>query len=39
LWLIITLGALSGFGPLCLDMYLPALPELPADLSSTSSGS
>ena len=37
LWLIITLGALSGFGPLCLDMYLPALPELPADLSSTSS--
>ncbi len=37
LWLIITLGALSGFGPLCLDMYLPALPELPAALSSTSS--
>ena len=35
LWLIIALGALSGFGPLCLDMYLPALPELPADLSST----
>ena len=34
-WLVITLGALSGFGPLCLDMYLPALPELPADLSST----
>jgi len=36
LWLIIALGALSGFGPLSLDMYLPALPELPADLSSTS---
>ncbi len=35
IWLILTLGALSGFGPLCLDMYLPALPELPADLSST----
>ena len=35
LWLIIALGALSGFGPLCLDMYLPALPELPRDLSST----
>jgi DHA1 family bicyclomycin/chloramphenicol resistance-like MFS transporter len=35
LWLIITLGALSGFGPLCLDMYLPALPELPGDLQST----
>ncbi|MET0965283.1 MAG: multidrug effflux MFS transporter [Nakamurella sp.] len=37
LWLIITLGALSGFGPLCLDMYLPALPELPGDLLSTTS--
>jgi DHA1 family bicyclomycin/chloramphenicol resistance-like MFS transporter len=35
LWLIIALGALSGFGPLCLDMYLPALPQLPTDLSST----
>ena len=35
LWLVVALGALSGFGPLCLDMYLPALPELPADLSST----
>ena len=35
--LIVALGALSGFGPLCLDMYLPALPELPAALSSTSS--
>ena len=34
-WLIIALGALSGFGPLCLDMYLPALPQLPTDLSST----
>ena len=37
LWLIIALGALSGFGPLCLDMYLPALPELPDALSSTAS--
>ncbi len=33
--LIVALGALSGFGPLCLDMYLPALPALPGDLSST----
>jgi MFS transporter, DHA1 family, multidrug resistance protein len=33
--LIVALGALSAFGPLCLDMYLPALPQLPADLSST----
>ena len=38
LWLIVTLGALSGFGPLCLDMYLPALPKLPADLSATAAG-
>jgi DHA1 family bicyclomycin/chloramphenicol resistance-like MFS transporter len=37
LWLIIALGALSGFGPLCLDMYLPALPTLPGDLGSTTS--
>ncbi|HEY5846590.1 MAG TPA: multidrug effflux MFS transporter [Nakamurella sp.] len=35
--LIVALGALSAFGPLCLDMYLPALPELPGDLNSTSS--
>jgi DHA1 family bicyclomycin/chloramphenicol resistance-like MFS transporter len=36
-WLIVALGALSAFGPLCLDMYLPALPELPGELNSTSS--
>ena len=36
-WLVIALGALSSFGPLCLDMYLPALPQLPGDLSSTAS--
>ena len=36
-WLVVALGALSSFGPLCLDMYLPALPELPGDLSSTAS--
>ena len=34
-WLVVALGALSAFGPLCLDMYLPALPQLPGDLSST----
>ncbi len=34
-WLVVALGALSSFGPLCLDMYLPALPQLPGDLSST----
>ena len=32
------LGALSAFGPLCLDMYLPALPELANSLHSTASG-
>ena len=36
-WLVVTLGALSSFGPLCIDMYLPALPQLPGDLSSTAS--
>ncbi len=35
--LIVALGALSAFGPLCLDMYLPALPELPGQLNATSS--
>ncbi len=35
--LIVALGALSAFGPLCLDMYLPALPELPGELNATSS--
>lgn len=34
-WLLVTLGALSAFGPLCLDMYLPALPQLATSLSST----
>jgi len=34
-WLLVTLGALSAFGPLCMDMYLPALPQLATSLSST----
>ncbi len=34
-WLIVALGSLSAFGPLCLDMYLPALPVLPGELNST----
>lgn len=33
--LIFALGGLSAFGPLCLDMYLPALPDLPVSLHST----
>jgi len=35
IWLLLALGALSAFGPLCLDMYLPALPQLPVSLDST----
>ena len=34
---IIILGALSAFGPLSLDMYLPALPKLAQDLHTTAS--
>lgn len=34
---ILILGSLSAFGPLCLDMYLPALPHLATDLSTTAS--
>jgi len=30
----ITLGLLAALGPLCLDLYLPALPELAADLNT-----
>ena len=37
--LVVLLGALSMFGPLTMDMYLPALPALTRDLSaSTSAG-
>lgn len=34
---IIILGALSAFGPLCMDMYLPALPALTDDFNTTTS--
>jgi DHA1 family bicyclomycin/chloramphenicol resistance-like MFS transporter len=33
--LLVVLGALSAFGPLSMDLYLPALPQLSADLHST----
>lgn len=33
--LVLALGLLASFGPLCLDMYLPALPDLPRALHST----
>ncbi|MGO4185178.1 multidrug effflux MFS transporter [Paenibacillus sp. TAF43_2] len=37
LWLILLLGSLSAFGPLSLDMYLPALPQLTDDFVTSSS--
>ena len=33
----VVLGGLSAFGPLTIDMYLPALPELSRDLDATAS--
>jgi DHA1 family bicyclomycin/chloramphenicol resistance-like MFS transporter len=35
LWIALLLGSLSAFGPLSLDMYLPALPKLADDLHTT----
>lgn len=32
------LGALSAFGPLSFDMYLPGLPQLTSDLAATETG-
>jgi MFS transporter, DHA1 family, multidrug resistance protein len=32
---VLALGGLSSFGPLSLDMYLPALPSVAADLGTT----
>ena len=34
---IVVLGLLSTFGPISLDLYLPALPALAADLRTTTS--
>ena len=34
---VLTLGGLSAFGPLALDLYLPALPQLTASLETTES--
>jgi DHA1 family bicyclomycin/chloramphenicol resistance-like MFS transporter len=33
-WLVVLLGALSTFGPLSMDMYLPGLPSMARDLSA-----
>jgi MFS transporter, DHA1 family, multidrug resistance protein len=35
--LVVIIGALSAFAPLSIDMYLPALPALAADLGASSS--
>jgi MFS transporter, DHA1 family, multidrug resistance protein len=35
--LVVILGALSAFGPLSIDMYLPALPSLSRDLQASAS--
>ncbi|ULL18603.1 MFS transporter [Paenibacillus sp. H1-7] len=37
LWMALILGALASFGPLSIDMYLPALPTLADDLQTTPS--
>ncbi|NRF93453.1 multidrug effflux MFS transporter [Paenibacillus frigoriresistens] len=37
LWIVLVLGSLASFGPLSLDMYLPALPVLANDLHTTTS--
>ncbi|OBZ14896.1 Bcr/CflA family drug resistance efflux transporter [Bacillus sp. FJAT-27264] len=37
LWIALILGALTAFGPLSLDMYLPSLPDLAKDLHSSPS--
>lgn len=37
LWMAFLLGALASFGPLSIDMYLPALPSLASDLKASTS--
>ncbi|MCP3800826.1 Bcr/CflA family multidrug efflux MFS transporter [Allokutzneria sp. A3M-2-11 16] len=37
LTLVLILGGLSAFGPLCLDMYLPAFPEIADKMGATHS--
>ena len=36
-WTAVILGSLCAFGPLSLDMYLPSLPKLAADLDTSTS--
>ncbi|MCU1655540.1 MAG: transporter [Pseudonocardiales bacterium] len=35
--LILIVGSLTAFGPLCIDMYIPALPRIGVDLHSSAS--
>ncbi|QGQ99251.1 Bcr/CflA family efflux MFS transporter [Paenibacillus psychroresistens] len=37
IWTAIILGSLASFGPLSMDMYLPALPNLASELHATTS--
>lgn len=37
IWFAVILGALSAFGPLSMDMYLPSLPLLTRDLQTSTS--
>ena len=35
--LLITLGVMTAFGPLTIDMYVPSLPKVQGDFGSTTS--
>ena len=35
LWLGLMIGGLTAFGPLSIDMYLPALPQISSDLHAS----
>lgn len=37
LWMATLLGCLAGMGPLCTDLYLPALPQLASSLGTSAS--
>ncbi|NEU29234.1 multidrug effflux MFS transporter [bacterium LRH843] len=36
-WIVLLLGSLTAFGPLSMDMYLPALPTVARDLQTSTS--
>ncbi len=36
-WVVLLLGSLTAFGPLSMDMYLPALPTVAVDLQTSTS--